>query len=199
MVERDARLFLERKFVRSVSSCFVNPNAHCPVCGTAVYFYANAFGSRVYFDELGWPWPKHHCTNNDRAMERTVGAAPPIICRKRGEVAEIMVAARTAGFDPNAKFTSRYDHSPFELLIVVEILRVGFRDLIKAQLISPPLDVPVFLVFTSAKFTPAIGDYFSFSEQEASFINPDTLAPQSYRAMKITPNDFAAVVSRGSR
>jgi hypothetical protein len=34
------------------------------VCGAQVFFYSNEFGSRVYFDELGPPWPKHPCTDN---------------------------------------------------------------------------------------------------------------------------------------
>jgi len=40
------------------------PNAACPVCGARVYFYQNEFGSRVFFDDLGPPWPKHPCTDN---------------------------------------------------------------------------------------------------------------------------------------
>lgn len=40
---------------------YVDPNARCPVCGAEVYFYSNEFGSRVYFDDLGPPWPKHPC------------------------------------------------------------------------------------------------------------------------------------------
>lgn len=46
----------------SVPAGWVAPNASCPVCGAAVFFYANEYGSRVYFDELGPPWPKHPCT-----------------------------------------------------------------------------------------------------------------------------------------
>lgn len=38
----------------------------CPVCGVSVYFYSNEFGSRVYFDEVGPPWPKHPCTDNSQ-------------------------------------------------------------------------------------------------------------------------------------
>lgn len=41
---------------------YVNPNAICPVCGASVYFYQSSYGGRVYFDELGPPWPKHPCT-----------------------------------------------------------------------------------------------------------------------------------------
>lgn len=40
------------------------PNASCPVCGACVFFYQNQYGSRVFFDDLGPPWPKHHCTDN---------------------------------------------------------------------------------------------------------------------------------------
>lgn len=43
---------------------YVNPNAHCPVCGAAVYFYRSPYDGRVFFNELGWPWPKHGCTDN---------------------------------------------------------------------------------------------------------------------------------------
>lgn len=46
------------------TSRIVDPNAECPVCGAPVFFYQNAFGSRVFFDELGPPWPKHPCTDN---------------------------------------------------------------------------------------------------------------------------------------
>ena len=43
---------------------YVNPNALCPVCGASVYFYQSPYGGRVFFDELGPPWPKHPCTDN---------------------------------------------------------------------------------------------------------------------------------------
>jgi hypothetical protein len=48
--------------VKRTTQRWVRPNARCPVCGAPVYFYANEHGSRVYFDELGPPWPKHPCT-----------------------------------------------------------------------------------------------------------------------------------------
>lgn len=45
----------------------------CPVCGQWVYFYSNEFESRVYFDEVGPPWPKHPCTDNVQ-VQGTAGA-----------------------------------------------------------------------------------------------------------------------------
>lgn len=51
----------------------MKPNARCPVCGAAVYFYKNEVGSRVYFDEIGPPWPKHPCMA--KANARGIGGA----------------------------------------------------------------------------------------------------------------------------
>lgn len=49
------------------------PNASCPVCHADVYFYQSPNGGRVFFDELGPPWPKHPCT--DHAAARSSSAA----------------------------------------------------------------------------------------------------------------------------
>lgn len=70
---------------------WARPNAVCPVCGAFVYFYANEFGSRVYFDEIGPPWPKHPCTDNavhstgaSRGAVRTMPTLyPPAVGRRR--------------------------------------------------------------------------------------------------------------------
>lgn len=50
----------------STFESYVNPNARCPVCGAEVFFYQSPYGGRVYFDDLGPPWPKHPCTDNSR-------------------------------------------------------------------------------------------------------------------------------------
>lgn len=70
---------------------WATPNAVCPVCGAFVYFYANEFGSRVYFDEIGPPWPKHPCTDNafhsagaSRSAGRTMPTLhPPAVGRRK--------------------------------------------------------------------------------------------------------------------
>lgn len=36
----------------------------CPVCGASVFFVRHNGGS-VWFDDLGWPWPKHACFDDD--------------------------------------------------------------------------------------------------------------------------------------
>lgn len=189
------RTLKEHGVNRSWTACFVIPNASCPICFAKVYYYQNQFGSRVFFDELGWPWPKHHCTDNAKpAASHRNAAIAPFSLRKRGAVAELMEAARIAEFDPSSAFRNKYGHSPFDLLVVIEIIRIGFENFIKAESISPPLDNAVFLTFTSAKMVPAVGEYFSFSGAEASFVNPETLASQSYKTKEITPGTFASAM-----
>jgi hypothetical protein len=38
------------------------PNARCPECHQPVFFFMATNGGRVFFDDLGPPWPKHPCT-----------------------------------------------------------------------------------------------------------------------------------------
>lgn len=49
---------------------FINPNASCPVCGEQVFFYQSKDGGRVFFDEIGPPWPKHPCTDNTKLSKK---------------------------------------------------------------------------------------------------------------------------------
>lgn len=187
------RILKEHGADRSWSACFVIPNAFCPVCLEKVYYYQNQYGSRVFFDELGWPWPKHPCTDNGKPIRaRHYDTVAPLVLRERGTVTRILEAAADAEFDPNAVFRNKYGHSPFDLFLVVDVVRFGHENLIKAESISPPLDDPVFLSFTSAKMTPSIDEYFSFSGAEASFWNPETLSHRSYKAQEIAPDKFSS-------
>jgi hypothetical protein len=91
---RDALTLLKGNSARTISGCYVNPNAKCPVCGDAVYFYANEHGSRVFFDDLGPPWPKHPCTDNPREPVTPLGAPTR---RTRGMMQELITAANRCG------------------------------------------------------------------------------------------------------
>ncbi len=61
-----ARSFFSTERSRKVGThdSFVVANAKCPVCKEPVFFYQSEFGGRVFFDSLGWPWPKHPCTDS---------------------------------------------------------------------------------------------------------------------------------------
>jgi hypothetical protein len=40
----------------------------CPVCGAEIFFHTNGNGDVVFFDELGWPWPKHPCLASEEGI-----------------------------------------------------------------------------------------------------------------------------------
>lgn len=109
------------------------PNAHCPHCKASVYFYQSPLGGRVYFDELGPPWPKHPCTDHSaatgsgrvavpRARSDRYARAPsqqkpqwrPLFCcevRKHPEFPEIVILSTVgpAGTSDLYAKTSRLD------------------------------------------------------------------------------------------
>ena len=57
---------------------YLNPNAKCPVCGQSVFFYQSECGGRVFFDDVGWPWPKHPCTDSAAAQHNATIYAPSV-------------------------------------------------------------------------------------------------------------------------
>jgi hypothetical protein len=57
----------ETKSIWQRQDSYTNPNARCPRCRASVYFYQSPYGGKVYFDEMGPPWPKHPCTDSFNA------------------------------------------------------------------------------------------------------------------------------------
>lgn len=99
---------------------FPNRNATCPVCGALVYYFQNELGSRVYFDEVGPPWPKHPCTDgfqpSDYATEES--AAATISVRSASETARIDGAYDALGVYPELEFSQKYGSGPWDAWIV---------------------------------------------------------------------------------
>lgn len=197
--EWSAKRFLKGEGVtRSFTACFVQPNASCPICGERVFFYANKSGSRVFFDELGWPWPKHSCT--DRRTVRTspppVMFSPPLV-RARGMRIEIVEAVKRAGFSPLANFISFHKAKPASLFRIVSVARVGFLNLVEAVAVSPECDEPFHFEFTSAKVVPEQEDFFSFRDGKISLLD-GSLTSQSYQAKEIAEVRFRELAARSN-
>lgn len=169
---RDARLLLERNAVRTVSACYVNPNARCPVCGDAVFFYANRHGSRVYFDELGHPWAKHPCTDNpQRRMAAGSAVVGPPVRRARGLALELVGAGGAAGlFD-----TPGSGHAGWRLMVVVSTKHRDNRHVVVAEGVDRD---HVQATFSYLAPDPLIGagDFVSVKGHLISFLHPETLA-----------------------
>lgn len=76
------------------------PNASCPVCKEPVFFYKNEYGSAVFFDELGPPWPKHPCTDSKAVVPFAIKSekSKPSSAKTQGWFAvELLNASRVKG------------------------------------------------------------------------------------------------------
>lgn len=61
----------------------------CKICGKEVFYYSCTCGSKVFFDELGPPWPKHNCgSHNKSASVRPLQWPPSVRARMSRELAE---------------------------------------------------------------------------------------------------------------
>lgn len=169
-----ARRKLETLNVRSYSTCYVVPNAACPVCGQAVYFYANDHGSRVYFDELGPPWPKHGCTDR-RLMAPKMPNAPGVpVCRSKADVRDILETARVADMHFGSRKSKRRKQK-WILHLAVEVKRSGSRTTVLAESISDGQNSKIEFSLLSRSTVIEAGDFVSKKGDSYSFLRKDTL------------------------
>lgn len=112
---------------RCSTACFIVPNAHCPVCGEPVFYYQNERGSRVFFDELGPPWPKHPCTDSSThtLTEAKGGGLRMPQARTKNEVDEIGYMMVLSQVDPAAHFRTRYGGVPWPLATIRKRIKSG--------------------------------------------------------------------------
>lgn len=113
---------------------YFKPNATCPVCGKPVFFYQNEHGSRVYFDELGPPWPKHPCLISEDLHAKD-GASYPFE-RLPGQALEIDDGLRFQNRNLEDLFTERYGCRPWGLAEVEDIFEHEGRPVLELKRIS---------------------------------------------------------------
>jgi len=105
----------ELRAARGATACYVNPNAKCPECGAPVFYYQNEFGSRVFFDELGPPWPKHPCTDQGTTPS-SIGSGPTLRdSTERALISELLTMSNLdqSNLDPRSNFKRRYGTNPW--------------------------------------------------------------------------------------
>ncbi|MGY1846980.1 hypothetical protein ACI8AP_06460 [Blastococcus sp. SYSU DS1021] len=133
------------------------------MCGAAVYFWANANGSRVYFDEMGPPWPKHPCT--DARLDATPGGV--------GSLAAYATRSTPGQSAYGFEFRQRYASAPAQAYEIedvwwdglaswLHVRRVGWWRRAAVFMVPCPMPrVPVRLVFVAGG--------------RLSFLDPETL------------------------
>ena len=167
--------------LESRSARFVTPNARCPVCGAQVWYYQNEYGSRVFFDDIGWPWPKHPCT--DTSGSYSVAAERPE-ARTAAEVARIHEAAQSAGIDLDSGFAERHGKPPWELMIVTKSFRSQKVNLVVARSLEDDLRPHFCFSFEASRRLLKPGDFFSRKRDRVSILNSGTLKPREIRVQR---------------
>lgn len=163
------------------TAAFVNPNAKCPVCGASVFYYQNEHGSKVFFDELGPPWPKHPCENNSlyesgRTNIDGLGPSAPVV-RAAGERELIDRYRRDLSIDRRRDFRSLYGSAPPTGARVLKRLRAGrIALLILASLSGEP--ATVFLHCQKLPRSVGEGTIVFLAKSRLSFFDSSTMQPK---------------------
>ena len=150
-------------------AAWINPNATCPVCGKLVYFYQNRAGSRVFFDELGKPWPKHPCTNNAKTAPYQVTSPSPLI-RTPAETQVYKVVAKKAGIVQPIVPAST-------VLVTIAVSKEGEVELLRAlpSGLAPKYEEAYIIVTASAGSRPRKGEVIFRKGNEISFFHRPTM------------------------
>ena len=164
--------FLRRSNVgRGAQGCFVNPNAKCPVCSLPVFYYQNSFGSKVYFDDLGPPWPKHPCTDNRIYRSKLLHPEwRAITRRKKGEIRELIESANIMGLLHQKQF-GEITSVEWTLLIVISVVRTGKKNQVSASYIDAYEAKLANFEFYSDRPCIEPGDLVSLRNDEYSFFD----------------------------
>jgi hypothetical protein len=170
---------------RRISECFVNPNASCPVCGERVYYYENTHGSRVFFDELGHPWPKHPCTDTRlNGMRSPSRDARKIEARTPQVIDEIQRWQKTNGFNFAVEFRTKYGNAPWPLAVIEKRLKSAGC----VFLVLRPIDKsPHRLAYVSCKSLPMCceeGEIVAFKRGKLSFVDTADLIPKEVAVIR---------------
>lgn len=171
---RDATHLLQQHRVRSRIACYVNPNARCPVCDQPVFFYANASGSRVFFDDLGPPWPKHPCTDRRGSMERR-----QIERRSTGLMQELVKAANTIGM--LAQPVGQRTGSTYRPIVVLGVVRVDTKATITGEYIDTVSREAFKVTVKGTDISLSPGDIIGLQDGIVSYVDPLTLVPMQFR------------------
>lgn len=149
---------------------YVNPNARCPVCGAAVFFYQSPEGGRVFFDELGPPWPKHPCTDHRPTTGFRMGA----------QAARPEQRLLTGGVRLNANY--RWHRAGWQPLVIHSVAS-DTPELLR--IVGHLQGTSELTLYVLKRQVGALGDPRKFVEQ--SLVQAQRIASSRYRLALFTP------------
>jgi hypothetical protein len=140
-----------------------------------VYYYQNNAGSRVFFDEIGWPWPKHPCTDRGQRLQiSSICPAPKLEAERdmyRQEASEF-------DLDLNQSFAKKFGQSAWHLMQAAKCFRNGKINLVVSESIEN--GSRSYFQFTSVKRVLKQGDVFAKKGSKISLLDRSSLIPRQY-------------------
>jgi hypothetical protein len=178
----------ELRASRSATSRLVIPNADCPVCGQPVFFYQNEHGSRVYFDELCPPWPKHPCTDKSEYVQSVPGPTSSTrrpTLRYSSQISEIENLLDAAHLDPSIQFWEEYRIHQWDAWRVDGRFKGGAGVLLVLSDISSPKVGRLFLACQRFPKAIARGAFVFLHDEKISFFDAEQMQPVETKARRI--------------
>jgi hypothetical protein len=169
------------------SARLVIPNAECPVCGAIVFFYQNHHGSRVWFDELGPPWPKHSCFYEEHAELKNSLMPTGIVtpeARSEDEVWRTRRYREALHEDPVAAFIRTEKATPWPAALLLKRINQGRRAWMILRQHDRP--VPRTLYLMAAKVPKGLkeGTCVYIKKQCLSFFDSLAMVPKEVQVTK---------------
>jgi hypothetical protein len=182
------------------ASSFTRPNAECPVCGASVFFYRNTYGSRVFFDDLGPPWPKHPCTDNGRYLNprpssAKLGPASPAL-RRSEEISAIRFWLGRAERDLAERFKAVHHQAAWPWVRIVERLEWGLHALLAVRIgrLDQEGERDAILLVSEPEEALVPGAIAFLKGTRLSYFDPSTASAAETKAERIT--GIPALVAR---
>jgi hypothetical protein len=120
------------------TACFINPNAECWHCKQPVFYYQNEHNSRVLFDELGPPWPKHACPgySHGQNLNFPVAGLPGLDFRVLSDQ-ELKHKESGCPSDVIAtEFQERYGSKPWKIAKIVRLIKYNRQCFMKVLVVT---------------------------------------------------------------
>jgi hypothetical protein len=177
---------LQEQVRNSEFARFVNPNANCPICNEPVFYYQNEFGSRVFFDELGPPWPKHPCTDSKRSLlhaKEFTFVEPQ--ARSVGDISQIQHWLEGGSFKLDQLSTLAHGRKAWTKAKIVKRFRNKGKFYLVLKLLKAGISKKLFIKCSSLPKRIKEGSVIAIKNDRISFLNPKTLEPKDIAIERI--------------
>lgn len=195
------RRFPELRKTHSVASRFVTPNASCPVCGAGVWYYQNEHGSRVFFDDLGPPWPKHPCTDSQSNCTPVLTREPGLGIEVKSHVTirEIDWFQRKCESSPTKVFAKKHGKKPWPLAHIAKREKSGKKVFLVLEVLQPERTTKAYIACASLPKCCTVGFVVAIGRKGISFFDTATMAPKivAYKRYRSANGFIEAIIDAG--